>query len=131
MHMRIQELIQPEIQQGEPFTHKQTDSLGLTWTAQSRGEFDLTIDIQSPEHGLIAYITLEVNPDEDTMSSQDTWVDKRWRRMGLATKMYDWAQELGNTVIPSSTLQPDGKEFWKNRKGQEPDSSAKRLAPEI
>jgi hypothetical protein len=113
--MRLKEIIQPEIVQGQPFTKTHVDSMGLTWTAQSRGEFDLTIDIQSPEQGLLAYITLEVNPDEETMSSQDTWVDKRWRRMGLATRMYNWAQELGNTVIASSTLQPDGKKFWKNR----------------
>ena len=115
--MRLKEIIQPEIVQGKSFTKKYVDSLGLNWTAHSRGEFDLTIDIQSPEQGQIAYITLEVNPDEETMSSQDTWVDKRWRRMGLATKMYDWAEELGNTVIASSTLQPDGKKFWKSRSG--------------
>lgn len=115
--MRLKELIQPEIVQGQSFTKTFIDSMGLTWTAHSRGEFDLTIDIHSPDQGLVAYITLEVNPDEETMSSQDTWVDKNWRRLGLATRMYDWAQELGNTVIASGTLSNQGKKFWKARSG--------------
>lgn len=113
--MRVQELIQPEIQKQKGFTHTKTDELGLIWTAHSRGEFDLTIDIQSPHMGQIAYITLEVNPDEETMSSQDTWVHQNFRRMGLATKMYNWAEELGNTVVASSTLSKMGKKFWKSR----------------
>jgi hypothetical protein len=115
----LDELIQPEIQRGEGFTKTHTDELGLIWTAHSRGEFDLTVDVQSPHQGQIAYITLEVNPDEQTMSSQDTWVDKKWRRMGIATKMYNWAEKLGNTVVDSSTLSRMGKKFWKNRKANQ------------
>lgn len=129
--MRVRELIQPEIQQAKPFTKKYTDEQGLTWTAHSNGEFDLTIDIKDSKQELIAYITLEVNPDENTMSSKDTWVDVKWRRMGLATKMYNWAETLGNTVIASSTLSKQGKKFWRNRtSGTESPNRAKRSAVE-
>lgn len=113
--MRINEVIQPEIVQSKPFDHSHIDSMGLTWKAESRGEFDLDISVTSPEHGQIAHLVLNVNPDEETMSSHDTWVDKRWRRLGLATKMYNWAQELGNTVIKSDRLSDYGKAFWKSR----------------
>ena len=113
--MRINEVIQQAIEQGKSFTKSHTDSMGLTWRAESRGEFDLAISVTSPHQGQIAHLVLEVNPDEVTMSSQDTWVDKRWRRLGLATKMYNWAEELGNTVIRSDRLSDHGKEFWKSR----------------
>lgn len=114
--MRIQELVQPEIVQGKPFNLSHIDSRGLTWTAQSRGEFDLAISVTSPEQGQIAHLVLEVNPDEDSMSSQDTWVDRRWRRSGISTKMYNWAGELGNTVTASDRLSDLGKKFWQARK---------------
>jgi len=113
--MRIYEVIQKEIVQGQKFNHSHTDSMGLTWRAESRGEYDLNISVTSPHQGQIAHLVLEVNPDEETMSSQDTWVDKKWRRMGLATKMYNWAQELGNTVIKSDRLSDYGREFWRTR----------------
>lgn len=122
--MRINEVIQTAIQQAKPFTKSHVDSMGLTWRAESRGEYDLNISVTSPHQGQIAHLVLEVNPDEDTMSSQDTWVDKRWRRLGLASKMYNWAQELGNTVIASDRLSDYGKEFWKSRAAP----SAKRQA---
>lgn len=115
------ELIQPEIKQQKGFTKTHTDELGLIWTAHSRGEFDLTVDVQSPHMGQIAYITLEVNPDEDSMSSIDTWVHQKFRRMGIATKMYNWAEKLGNTVVASSTLSRMGKKFWKSRVSEDAD----------
>ena len=114
--MHIQEVIQQDIIHARPFTLSHIDSLGLTWTAQSRGEFDLAISVNSPEQGQIAHLVLEVNPDEDTMSSQDTWVDSQWRRLGLSTRMYDWAGELGNTITASDRLSDYGKKFWKARK---------------
>jgi hypothetical protein len=113
--MRINEVIQQAIEQGRSFSQTRIDSMGLTWQAESRGEFDLTISVTSSHHGQIAHLVLEVNPDEASMSSQDTWVDKRWRRMGLATGMYNWAQELGNTVIKSDRLSDHGREFWRSR----------------
>lgn len=113
--MKIKEIIQSEIVQGVPFVKTHTDSQGLTWRAESRGEFDLAISIEDSHHGQIAHLVLEVNPDENTMSSQDTWVHRQWRRQGLATRMYNWAQELGNTVTASDRLSDKGKGFWSNR----------------
>ena len=30
----------------------------------------------------------------------DLWVDKKYRRKGLATKMYDYADEQGHNLTP-------------------------------
>ena len=48
----------------------------------------------------------------------DLSVEKKYRRKGLATAMYDFADSEGHNLTPTNSLQPDGKEFWKNRKGQ-------------
>jgi hypothetical protein len=119
--MRFAELIQPELHK-QGFKIQKTDELGLVWTAHSTGNFDLTIDINSPHQGLIAYANFGIDEYPDSLNSLDTWVDKKFRRMGLATKMYNWAQELGNTVEPSKFLSNQGKKFWHSR---EPDRMQK------
>lgn len=111
----VTELIQPEIVQQQPFKHEFYDERGLHWVAQSNGNFSLFITVDDTHGRQIAYITLEVNPDEQTLSSQDTWVDKPYRRMGIATRMYDWGKSLGNDIIKSDTLSAQGKKFWKAR----------------
>ena len=113
--MRFNELIQPELQSGTGFKLQHTDPLGLIWTAQSQGEFDLTIDVHSPEQGQVAYAIFSIDEYPDSLNSVDTWVHKNYRRMGIGTKMYDWAQELGNTVEPSKFLSVKGQKFWNKR----------------
>mgnify|MGYP000428948802 CR=1 FL=1 len=46
-------------------------------------------------------------------------VDPDHQRMGLASKVYDWAEELtGLTLVPSLDQSEEAREFWKKRKGQ-------------
>jgi predicted GNAT family acetyltransferase len=111
----VDEVVQPELVDQKKFHHEYHDAQGLLWSAVSTGEFDLVVDVRDHNHSIIAYATFEVNPDENSISSSDTWVSDRYRRQGIATKMYNWAQELGNTVVKSSTLLPKGKRFWAAR----------------
>lgn len=111
----IDEVVQPEIVNQQKFHHEYHDEQGLLWAAVSSGNFDLVVDVRDHNNSIIAYATFEVNPDENSISSIDTWVSDRYRRQGIASKMYNWAQELGNTVVKSGTLLPKGKRFWAAR----------------
>ena len=42
----------------------------------------------------------------------------QFRRQGIATKIYDYAEDLVGKIIPSKTLKPKGKKFWDNRDKQ-------------
>jgi GNAT superfamily N-acetyltransferase len=42
----------------------------------------------------------------------------QFRRQGVATKIYDYAEELVGKIIPSKTLKPKGKKFWSSRDTQ-------------
>ena len=52
---------------------------------------------------------------DDHLESFDTWVRPECRRQGVATVMYNWAEELGNDLEPSSQQTPAGKRLWKTR----------------
>lgn len=52
----------------------------------------------------------------DHLESFDTYVRPEMRKQGLASMMYDYAQELGNDVLPSKHQTKAGKKFWKSRK---------------
>ena len=43
----------------------------------------------------------------------------QFRRQGIATKMYNYAEDLVGKIIPSKTLKPKGKKFWANRVKQD------------
>ena len=45
----------------------------------------------------------------------DLEVDKKYRRKGLATAMYDYADEQGHNLTPTKSLKPDGIKFWQKR----------------
>ena len=42
----------------------------------------------------------------------------QFRRQGVATKIYDYAEELVGKINPSKTLKPKGKKFWSSRDTQ-------------
>lgn len=43
-------------------------------------------------------------------------VDRKFQRLGLASKMYDLAEkQYGINIVPSSVQSKEGKAFWKNR----------------
>ena len=111
----IDELIDPSLKDKKGFTKIKHDELGLTYTAWSRGDTDLDIEVKTPGGEIIAHALFRDNEHPDDLTSDDTWVDKKYRRMGIATKMYNFAQELGNTVLPSKYRSAAAKKFWKTR----------------
>jgi hypothetical protein len=54
----------------------------------------------------------------DHLESFDTHVDIKHRRQGVATAMYNWAKELGNDIVASSKLLPDGNKFWQGSRNK-------------
>jgi len=51
----------------------------------------------------------------DHLESFDTYVRPDMRHQGIATVMYDYAQELGNDLKPSGYQTRAGKRFWRAR----------------
>jgi hypothetical protein len=53
---------------------------------------------------------------ETSGNVEDVQVEKAWRRLGVATKMYDFLKVLGYRVEPSNNrIEPDGRAFWNAR----------------
>ena len=63
----------------------------------------------------------------DHLESFDTYVRPDMRHQGIATVMYDWAQELGNDLQPSGHQTGAGKRFWKARQQPQPVSEIARI----
>lgn len=55
---------------------------------------------------------------DDHLESFDTYVRPDLRHQGVATAMYNYAQELGNDINPSAYQTGSGKKFWRARKAR-------------
>jgi len=62
---------------------------------------------------MVGWANFEIHGDE--IQAQSVAVEKAYRRRGLANAMYDFAEELGNTVAPSALQKPDGRALWQGR----------------
>lgn len=51
-------------------------------------------------------------PRGESLEALDLVVIEKYRRKGIATEMYKFAKELGNSIIPSSKQTALGKAFW-------------------
>ena len=49
------------------------------------------------------------------LTADKVLVDPKFRRQGIASMMYNYAEKLGNTVVPSDVLSPDSEAFWASR----------------
>ena len=66
---------------------------------------------------LIGWVNFEKNGDD--LEALDVVVNEPFRRKGIATEMYKFAKELGNTIKPSSKQTALGKAFWnKDHRGE-------------
>ena len=46
-------------------------------------------------------------------------VDKKYRRQGIMTELYNWVEEKTNSkIVPTKTLTKASKAFWKNRQNE-------------
>lgn len=53
--------------------------------------------------------------DEASGYVDDLWVEQSWRRLGIATAIYNHIEEAGITLRPSDHLDIDGALFWEDR----------------
>lgn len=62
----------------------------------------------------IGYIefTIPADTENGSLVSDMVWVDKKYRKEGIASTMYAYARMLGNTIKPSSIQLPPGKKMW-------------------
>ena len=46
-------------------------------------------------------------------------VDKKYRRQGIMTELYNWVEEKTNSkIVPTKTLTKASRAFWKNRQNE-------------
>jgi hypothetical protein len=64
------------------------------------------------------------------LQSYKTWVEPEFRRMGLATAIYQYVAGLGNTIKPADVRTGMGKAMWKgfNKKGSLAESTNPKSA---
>jgi len=68
--------------------------------------------------GEIARATIEYSKKLNGWYGNDVFVDKNFRRIGIMTSIYDFAEELiGEKIIPSLSLINTMKKFWNKRNG--------------
>lgn len=60
------------------------------------------------------YATFKIN--KDSLEAHDLQIKPMFRRKGIASEIYKFVEELGNTIKPSNLQTSDGKKFWSNRK---------------
>lgn len=59
---------------------------------------------------VIGWVNFE--QEGDHLEAMDLVVHEKYRRNGIATEMYKFAKELGNSISPSKRQTPLGKAFW-------------------
>lgn len=59
---------------------------------------------------MIAWVNFEAHGE--ALEALDLSVDESYRRKGIASQMYAFAKELGNSISPSKMQTELGKKFW-------------------
>ena len=103
----VDETINNAMFQGSWEKQEHRDGLDLKAEASTRG---LSIRAYDADGRMIGQAHFDIV--DDHLESFDTYVDRRYRRQGIATAMYNWAKELGNDIVASPDRLPDGKKFW-------------------
>lgn len=83
---------------------------------QEVAEPGLVIEVIDPKIKKLiaqAIFKLKGKGDNQHLESQDTWVNKDYKRAGIATTMYAYARSLGNDIKPSRQQTPDGRAMWR------------------
>jgi hypothetical protein len=66
---------------------------------------------------LVGWVNFERRGDD--LEALDLVVNEPYRRKGIASQMYAFAKELGNSITPSSKQTALGKAFWtKDHRGE-------------
>lgn len=59
---------------------------------------------------MVGWVNFKIT--ENKLEAIDVVVNPEYRRQGIATEMYKFAKELGNSIVPSSMQRPMGKALW-------------------
>ena len=111
--MRINELIMTGLKRGTRFNDwRKSDTLDLRAYVNSPGI--LNIEAYLKDGTKVGYVIFSI--EGKNLSADKAFVDPNFRRKGIANMMYDYAESLGNTVLPSNVLSPDSEAFWNARK---------------
>jgi ribosomal protein S18 acetylase RimI-like enzyme len=81
---------------------RQRRSGRYTFTGAINGESAVTGEFQRETFG-------------DKGSVEEIVVSPKFRRIGVATAVYDAFTEMGFRVVPSDDVRPDGQRFWSSR----------------
>jgi hypothetical protein len=66
--------------------------------------------------GELARVTFDYSKKLNGWYGNDVSVDKNFRRFGMMTAIYDFAEELiGEKLVPSLSLSSNMKKFWNKR----------------
>lgn len=79
-------------------------------TPQTLVSKQFRIEVRTAKNVRVGWVNFE-NID-DNLEALDLVVEPKHRRKGIATEMYKFAKELGNTIKPSSKQTGMGKAFW-------------------
>jgi len=79
-------------------------------TPQTRESKQFRIEAKTAKGALIGWVNFEII--NDNHEALDLSVNEKHRQKGIATEMYKFARDLGNTIKPSSKQTAMGKKFW-------------------
>lgn len=79
-------------------------------TPQTLVSKQFRIEVRTPKNVRVGWVNFE-NID-DNLEALDLVVEPKHRQKGIATEMYKFAKELGNTIKPSAKQTALGKKFW-------------------
>lgn len=104
------------IDQGYKISHFLMDEIKIPFLNQPA---EIHIKVFSPEGSQISQATFYIMTDHLIHSDfHDVMVLEKYRRKGVASWMYDYAEEVCQKKIePNIALSSDGKNFWDFRKG--------------
>lgn len=79
-------------------------------TPQTHYSKQFRIEAKTAKGVMVGWVNFE-NVD-DNLEALDLSVAESHRRKGIASEMYKFARDLGNTIKPSSKQTASGKKFW-------------------
>ena len=110
--MRIDEVIMPGLKRGTRFNDwKKSDQIDLRAYVDRPGL--LTVKAYLKDGTQIGRVEFSI--EGKNLQADQVVVNPEFRRQGIATMMYDYAESLGNTIVPSMLLSPDSEAFWNAR----------------
>jgi hypothetical protein len=86
-------------------------------------------DLDAVSNNEVGFVLLRLHepkkPNEEAyLKATMVRVSERHQKQGIASAMYDYAEELGNDLMKSDNLLPDGQALWAARDRKKNDSKA-------